>query len=463
MIGGAKLNIVIAGGGKIGIALASQLAKENHDITLIDNDRQLVSSISALLDIMVLYGNSASLITQREAGVASADLFIATASEDELNILSCITAKKLGCQNTVARVRNPEYFAQLYFLRDELGLSMTVNPEWIAAEEIFRLTELPGFLKRDVFAHGRAEIVEIELPENSSLHGIVLSELYSKLKVRVLVCAVRRGDSAVIPSGSFRLESGDKLYLTAAATELASLLWALGKTRRKTKEVMLVGGSRIAQYLALMLIKTGARVRIIENQPERCRKLAETIPKAAIICADGTSQATLTEEHIESMDTVVTLTNIDEENMVVSMYADHIGVKQVITKSNRTEYSSIFSGRGIGSVISPKQLCTQEIIRFVRALQNKSGSSVVAVHRLADGAIDALEFEVTDATNFKSTALKDIPFKPNTLICCIIRIGRVIIPNGSDTLEPGDDVVVLTAAERVVLDLNDIFAEENRP
>jgi trk system potassium uptake protein TrkA len=454
------MKIVIVGGGKVGFSLADQLTREGHDVTLIDNDRRVVNWVTDTLDMMAMYGNGAELSVQRAADVEHADLLIAATPQDELNMICCIIARKLGCQNTIARVRDVEYMEQMYFLREELGLSMTINPELTAAREIFRLMQLPGFLRRDSFAKGRVEIVELDLPKNSPLDGVQLMELPKKLKMNILVCAIERDGEVYIPAGSFRLHGGDKIYVTAPATVLVELIRSLGMRTHKTKSVLIIGGSRIAQYLTPMLLKTGTRVKIIESNPERSMFLAEILPEATIIQNDGSNQAVLLSENIEQMDTVVTLTNMDEENLIISMYANHIGVPQVITKINRTEYNEVFRNKGIDCVISPKLLCAQGIVRYVRAMQNTDGSSVLTMHRLVDGRVEALEFNVTESTLHLGETLRDITLKPNLLIACINRMGRIIIPGGSDYMAAGDTVVVVTSSDRVILDLNDIFAAE---
>ncbi len=451
------MKIVIVGGGKVGRTLADQLAREKHDIMLIDNDREVVAMLSAQLDIMVMYGNGASMHTLQAAEVGSSDLMIAVTPMDELNFMCCVIARKLGCPNTIARIRDPEYHEQLYFLRDELGLSMTVNPEWTAAIEIARLLEIPGFLKRDSFAKGRAEIVEIVVQPESVLCGLPLQEIHRKLKVRVLVCAAERGAQVFIPDGRFTLEAGDKLYVTAATGQLGDLLRGLGIRSRKAKDVLIIGGSRIALTLSAMLVRSGTRVKIIERSAERAQKLAELLPEAVIINADGTNQETLNMENISQMDAVITLTNFDEENLIISMFANYLGVPQVITKINRTEYTDVFRDKGIDCVVSPKLLCAQNIVRYVRAMQNTSGSSVITMYHLVNNRVEALEFLVTDSTLNLGKTLSEIHLKPDILIACINRAGHVIIPGGGDTIENGDTVIVVTASGRVILDLNDIF------
>ena len=456
------MKIVIVGGGKVGIALAAQLTREGHDITLIESNREKTLRLSGLLDIRILNGNGASLGVLREADTHHSDLLIAATHQDEINMMCCIVARKMGCKNTIARIRDAAYLEQMYLLKNELGLSMTITPEQITAREIFRLMQIPGFLKRDTFAKGRVEIVELVAKPGGLLDGISLVELSRKLKVKVLVCAVQRGEDAYIPDGSFVVRQGDKIYVTAPSTDLAALMDDLGIKQHRVRDAMLIGGSRIAAYLTRMLVKSGVRVKLLERDARRAETLAEYLPGATIIHADGTDQNILREENIERMDSVVTLTNMDEENLVVSLFANKLGVSQVITKLNRTEYTELFAGSGLDCIISPKQLCAQAIIRYVRAMQNRDGSSVLAVHHLVDGKVEAMEFNVTESTRNRGIPLKDIQLKPNVLLASIGRMNRSILPGGNDTMELGDSVVVVTVSDRVLLDLNDIFAEEER-
>ena len=452
-----KMRIVIVGDGKVGYTLTRQLSRENHDVVVIDSNREVLRLATESLDVMTINGNGASLRVQREAGVSESDLLIAATSADEINLICCIIARKLGCRHTIARMRNPEYAEQLVFLKDELGLSMTINPESAAAREIFRVLQFPSFLKRDSFAKGRVEIVELVLREQSSLCGKQLSELYSTAKVKVLVCAVERGDGVYIPDGSFRLEAGDKLYVTASVQDLTALISHLGLETRRIRNVLIVGGSRIAYYLATSLIATGTEVKIIEHKEDRCLQLAELLPKATIIHADGTDKEVLLSEGIESTDAVVTLTNLDEENLLISMYANFLGVPKVVTKINRTEYNEVFRDKGIDCVVSPKLLCSNDIVRYVRAMQNTTGGSVLTLHRLVDDRAEALEFRASENTRNLGRTLKEVTLKPNILLACINRNGRIIIPSGGDSIELGDTVIVVTTVDRQILDLNDIF------
>ena len=318
------MQIIIVGDGKVGVALTEQLSSEGHDITVIDSNPKVLEQSLESYDVMVVHGNGASIGVLKEAGVEDAHLLIAATSRDETNLLTCIVAKKLGAKHTIARVRNPEYAEQLVLMRDELGLSMTINPELAAAREIHHLLQFPSFLKRDSFAKGRVEIVEIHVGEDSKLAGIPLNRLYEIARVRVLVCVVERGGTVHIPDGSFTLQAGDNIYVTADSQDLAQLIKHLGIVKQKVRNAIIVGGSRIAYYLAMRCLHAGLGVKIIEQNHERCVELAELLPSAVIIEADGSRQDILAAEGISSTDAVITLTNMDEENLIISMYASHI-------------------------------------------------------------------------------------------------------------------------------------------
>lgn len=452
------MKVVIVGDGKVGFTLADQLAKEGHDVVVIDKNKAVLNQLSEQLDVMVIPGNGASLTVQREAGVGESDVLIAATSADEINLLCCILGRKLGCKHTIARVRNPEYAEHMYFLKDELGLSMTINPELAAAREIFRLLRFPSFLKRESFAKGRVEIVEIDLKPGNPLVGKSLMQLQQVIGVRVLVCAVQRQEEVHIPTGSFVLQEGDQIYVTASSGNLLHLVRSLNLIRLRVRNVLLVGGSRIAHYLGLMLTESGISVKIIEMQQHRCEELCELLPKATVVCGDGTDKQVLLSEGIEQMDAVVSLTDMDEENLLVSTYARHLQVPKVLTKINRMEYIDVYREMGIGSAISPKLLCATDIVRYVRAMQNTTGGAVLAIHYLVDGQVEALEFTVTKGTKYLGQTLTQITLKPDLLIACINRRGTVIIPKGSDTLEQGDTVIVVSKGSHTIYDLNDIFA-----
>lgn len=457
---GTRMNIIIVGDGKVGAALATQLSAEGHDITIIDSNSQVLNHSAEKLDVMAVIGNGASMATLQEAGADAADLLIAATSRDELNLLTCLTAKKVGAKHTIARVRNPEYADQLVSMRDELGLSMTVNPEQAAAHEAYQLLQFPSFLKRESFAKGRVEIVAVPVEPGSKLAGIPLFKLYEIAGVNVLICAVEREDGVHIPSGSFTLQGGDTIYVTAGLPDLARLVKNLQLVERKVKNLLIIGGSRIAFYLAHRCLSSGMSVKIIERDHARCVALAESLPAAVIIEGDGSRQDVLDAEGLRQTDAVVTLTGMDEENLILSMFASHVGVPKVITKINRIEYADVFRKLGIGSVISPKGLCCSNIVRYVRAMTSASGiDSVLALHSIVDGQVEALEFLAGPDTRHCGETLKDIPLKKGILVACITHEGKTILPKGDSRFYPGDTVIVVTAGDRVISDLEDIYAD----
>ena len=454
------MKIVIVGDGKVGFALTVQLSKEGHDIVVIDSNKSLLDDVQQSLDVSVVHGNGATTRIQRLANVENSDLLIAATSADETNILCCIVARRLGCKRTIARIRNPEYYNQLSQLKDDLGLNMMINPELATANEIYRLLQFPSFLKRDSFAKGRVEIVEVELREDSPLIGIKLYQLSKKVQVKVLVCAVERGNQIFIPDGNFQLESGDKLSFTASSGDLTKLIRNLGLEQKKIRSAMIIGGSKIAFYLAESLLNAGVSVKLIEIDEEKCVELADTLPKAAIIHADGSDKSVLDSEGLAETDAVVTLTDIDEENLIISMYANYLGTYKVITKLNRTEYSEVLSGKGIDCVVSLKDLCCENIVRYVRALGNRKGESAISLHRLVGDKVEALEFRAAAQLPQIGKRLADVKLQPNTLIASLNRKGKTIIPQGTDTIEKDDIVVVVADSDRVINNLSDIFVDE---
>lgn len=453
------MNIVIVGDGKVGQALTVQLAKEGHNVVVIDSNRLVLEEAQQSLDINVVHGNGATIKIQNQANVSSSDLLIAATSMDETNLLCCITAHRLGCSHTIARVRNPEYFSQLYDWKDDLGLSMMINPELATASEIYRLLQFPSFLRRDSFAKGRVEIVEIELNKDSFLDGCALMDFDKKVKVKVLVCAVQRGNEVFIPGGSFQLKGGDRLHVTASSSNLAKLIRNLGVTQRKIRDVMIIGGSRIGFYLAAELLRSGVDVKLIEKDQNRCMELSEALPKATIINADGSDRNILDTEGLARTDAVVTLTDFDEENLIISMYANYLGTYKVITKINRTEFNEVLTDKGIDCAVSPKDLCTTDIMRYVRAMGNRRGGTVTTLHRIVEDRVDALEFQVSKNMSHLGRPLSQLKLKSGTLIACINRRGRTIIPSGGDCIEAGDSVIVVAAADRAIQDLQDIFLD----
>ncbi len=452
------MKIVIVGDGKVGQALTGRLAEAGHDVVVIDSSPKALRTSVEIHDVMGVNGNGASYAVQKEAGVGEADLLIAATSGDELNLLCCMLAKKLGARHTIARVRNPDYADQLVLMKEELGLSMTVNPELAAAREIARMLRFPSALKLDSFARGQVELVEIKVKADSPLLGQALYALSSRLGIRILICAVRRGEEVYIPTGDFVLQEGDKITITASPSELDSLFRKLGIYRHKIHRVMVVGGGRIAYYLAKQLLRLGMSVKIIEQDAARCEQLSEALPKAHIILGDGTERELLEEEGIADMDALVAVTGMDEENIIISMYAGTLGLAKVVTKINRMSFQEILDGAGIESVITPKGITVNQIIRYVRAMDNSKGSNVETLHRIVGGRVEALEFNVAKNCQGELTGipLKDLRTRKDLLIACIIRGQQIIYPGGNDTIEERDNVIVVTTGHQLQ-DLSDIL------
>ena len=451
------MNIVIVGDGKVGYTLASELSREGHDIVIIDKNERVLGGAQDTLDVMTVTGNGASLEIQKEAGVKDSDLLIAATSSDEVNILSCVLARRLGCANTIARVRNPEYESQLSFLRDDLGLSMTVNPEKSAAHEIFSLLQFPTFLNRDTFSRGRIELVELMIRPDSILSGVELNKFYDIVKVKVLICVVDRNGAITIPSGDFVLMAGDKITVTAASSNLAMFIKNLNISNVKVHNVVIIGGSRTAVYLAAELVKSRVSVKIIEKDPQRCLELSGLLPDVLILEGDGSSVALIESEDIANADAVVTLTGIDEENLIISMYAKSLGVPKCIPKINNVEYGNILKNTGVESFVVPKRLTTEKIVRYVRAMESTSGGQVVSLIRIANGTAEALEFTVSDDFGGNSIPFSSLDIKDSILIACILRGASIIIPGGSDYLQSGDDVIIVAPTNNAIIDLNDIL------
>ena len=452
------MKIIVAGGGKVGVTLVHQLSAEGHDLTLIDQRRGVLTDVANDFDIMSVQGNCAAMEVLLAAGVKDADLLIAATNADEVNLLCCMTAHGINSKiHTIARIRNPEYTDQIFQMRDSFGLSFTVNPERQAAVEIERLLKYPGFLRRDTFANGRSEIVELRIDSDSKLCGISLSEMYRTVKTRVLVCTVVRSGEAVSPKGDFVLQNGDKIYITAPTANLTQLLKNLGVITRKVRRVILCGGDRISFYLAEMLQKDNIRVTIIEQNERRCRELSEELPNTSITWGDCSSQAQLEEEGIQDADAVITLTGIDEMNMIVSLYAASRKVSQVITKIGRPENARLADSLNLGSIICPRELSSNTIVRYVRAMQNQTGAAL-SVHSIADGQAEAVEFRVEESTPHCGTPLKELKLKPNVLIAGITHGNRSQVPGGDSVFFPGDSIVIVTSGRGAIRQLADIFA-----
>lgn len=452
------MNIIIAGDGTVGSNIAKQLSAEGHNITVVDSNSQVLEASVESYDAMAVKGNCASMAVLKEAKVESADLLIAATNADEINLLCCTTAHGLNPNiHTIARIRNPEYTDQIYAMRDIFGLSLVVNPEKQTAVEIERLLKYPGFSQRDTFAKGKAEIVELRVESGSKLCNVPLNQLSNVAKCSVLVCAVIRGGKAVAPNGSFVIEEGDRVFFTAPTNNLAKLLKNLNVISRRVKRVMLVGGGKVCFYLAQLLVKDGMSVRIIEQDPVRCRHLAESLPEVDVFKGNGTELEVLDSEGIDECDALVTLTGTDELNMIISLYGNSKEVPNVITKLNSVESHAIIDNLSLKSVVCPKELCSEGIIRYVRAMQNQSGAAI-SVHTIADGQAEAVEFPVEEDTPHCGVPLKNIKTKENVLIASITNGSKTVIPNGDSVYRAGDILVVVSSGRGKIRQLNDIFA-----
>lgn len=451
------MKILIVGVGKVGAALARQLSREKHDLTLIDINSLVLQAGVESFDVRTLRGNGASASILREADVDTADLLIATTGEDELNLLCCLTAHSLNPRlHTIARIRNPEYREQAYAMRGVFGLSMAINPEMQAATEIERLLKYPGFLKRETFARGRLEIVEVLVDEDSPLRDVSLMTLGNVVKCRVLVCSVLRGGKAIIPGGNFVVKEGDRLFVTATTKNLSTLLRNLGLINHPAKRVMLAGGGHVSYYLAQRLAKSGVAVQIFERNLARCEELAELLPNVSILHGDVSDQTLLDSEGVADCDAFVSLTGLDELNVMMSMFAHSRGVPQVITKLGRLESSELLNSLPLGSVLSPKELCTNTIVRYVRAMQNQTGAAL-AIHMIADGQVEAAEFVVDDTTRQIGVPLRELKLRRGVLVAGISHGINTEIPDGNTALQKGDIVVIVSEEDREVHQLNDIF------
>ncbi len=448
--------IIIVGLGKLGSTLTKQLSTEGHDIVVVDPDNSVVSSTVDAYDVMGICGNGATYEVLKEAGAAKAKLIIAATGSDELNILCCLFAKHMGTENTIARVRNPDYAGQSQFLRNDLGISMTVNPEYETANEISRIIRFPSAANLDSFAGGRVEIARVRIHSDNPLCDMPIHEMRKKAKAKVIICAVQRNESVFIPSGDFVLHCDDVISITGTRAELSSFMKQTGVYKQKIKNVMIVGGGRIAYYLAKLLSDTGRNIKLIELKDERCRHMSDMLDDVTVIHGDGTDQDILEEQCIDGQDALIALTGIDEENIIVSMYAESKGVNKVITKVNRHSYS-ILNDIGLETVVSPQIVAGNLVTRYVRALHNSAGNSQIqTLYKLVGGKVEAAEFIVPEDAGYLNIPFKELELMPNLLIGCIIRNGKIIFPGGDDVMKANDSVIVVTAG-RIIEDLHDIF------
>lgn len=454
------MKIIIIGTGKVGFSLAEQLLNEKHDITIVDTQDSALRRATDALDIMSVKGNGVSTDTLREAGAEDADLLVAATNSDEVNMVCCLTAKHLGAKYTIARIRNPEYNLGLHELKKNMGIDMVINPENATAVEISRLLRFPSAANIETFCRGRVELMGFRLQEGDFLVNQPLHALSAQVKqLSLLVCAVDRDGEVTIPNGSFVPQVGDKLYLIGRPTSLDQFFRLLGRYSPKVKTVFIVGGGKISVYLTAILEKMKMRVKIVELSEKRCRLVSEMMPRTTVICGDGTDQELLESERMSAADAFVALTDRDEDNLIISLYAMQQGMHKVVTKCNRQNYTGIARAVGLDSVISPKLITAAQILQLVRGMQNSQGSVMNTLYRIADGKTEAMEFTVGPSTRHLNVPLRDLHLHKGILIAVIMRDVEIIIPEGSSCIQEGDSVIIISR-DRPIQDLNDIYAEE---
>lgn len=450
------MNIIIVGCGKVGLTMADQLCQEGHAITIIDTDQERLEAAVASMDIQGILGNGTSYRIQMEAGIAQADLLVAVTNLDEINMLSCLIARKAGNCQTIARVRDPGYYEDIQFLKEELGLSMAINPEWQAALDIFRLLQIPSALDVDTFDKSRVNMIRFVVGENSPLVGKNMMAVNDLLDGKMLVCIRERDGEIVIPSGATDLQPGDTIFVVIPMVEIAAVLHKLELQNRPIRSATIAGGSSISEYLAIMLQRAKMQVKIIDSDRERCEELAERLPKANIIHGDSTDRTLLLEEGLPDTEAFIALTGLDEENILLALYAEKVSKAKVVTKVSRIDFAEVVEDLPLGSVIYPKNIVAESIVRHVRAMENASGNNVETLYRLLDGRVEAMEFVVRPGSaGITGIKLQNLNIKKEILVCAINRRGRVMVPTGQDTIEEGDIVVIVTT-QKGIRDLGDI-------
>lgn len=438
------MKIVIVGCGNVGATLAEQLSKEGHNITIVDEKEEVVKDISNTYDVMGIVGNGAVYSTQLEAGVNKADLMIAVTGKDELNLLCCLIAKKAGGCHTVARVSDPIYYKEIAYIKEELGLSLVINPEYAVANEISRLLKFPSALRIDTFTKGRVELVKYRIGDGSVLADMSLKEVSSKFKSDILICIVEHGEELFIPNGDFILKNGDEITIVAASVKIATFFRKIGIPTMRAKATMIIGGGETSYYLAKQLIDMGIQVKIIDKSKERCNELCELLPEAIIINGDGTDRETLMEEGMDKTEAFVSMTNFDEENIMLSLFAKSLSKAKIITRVHRIAYDEIIDNMDLGSIIYPKYVTAEFIIKFVRAMHNSLGSNIETLYRLNDNRVEALEFLIREDCPLIGIPLQELKLKKNILVCSINHRGNIQTPSGQSVMNIGDTVVVVT-------------------
>lgn len=450
------MNIIIVGCGKVGLTLADQLRQEDHTITLVDLNQERLNDAVNSMDVQGVLGNGTSLSTLNEAGIQDTDLLIAVTDHDELNMLSCLIGRKAGGCQTIARVRNPSYYQDVNYIKDELGLAMVINPEMAAAQDIFRLLQIPSALEVDTFDKGKVNMIRMRLDEKNPLCGKNMMAVNGMLGGKMLVCIRERDGEIVIPNGSTDLRAGDMISVVIPMTEIGSVLHKLKQQQRNIRSVMIAGGGNTTVYLALLLLRAGIDVKIIEADHNRCQELAERLPAAKIICGDPIDKDLLQEEGLRAAEAFVCLTGLDEENIMLALYADKVSKAKVVTKIGRIDFEEVIAELPLGSVVYPKNITAETIVRYVRAMENASGNNVETLYRIMEGRVEAMEFVVRPgASQIVGVPLSKLELKKNLLVCSINRDGRIITPTGQDVFMEGDIVVVVTT-HKGIRDLGDI-------
>lgn len=438
------LKIIIVGCGKVGANLVDQLSKEGHDITVIDKKAEKIQDITNTYDVMGLVGNGASYSTQMEAGIEETDLIIAVTDSDELNLLCCTVAKRVGKCAAIARVRTPDYSEETGYLREQLGLALIINPDLEAAREVARILYLPTALEVNSFAHGQAELVKFKVPEGNLLNGLSLAYLGKNITNDILICAVERNGEVYMPNGDFVLQSGDVVSFVSERHIARDFLKQIGLATRQVKDTMIIGASKAAYYLAKELLNMGISVKIIEKEKENCESLSVKLPKAIIINGDGTDPDILKEEGIETVQSFIPLTGIDEENIMLTLYAKQVSKAKVVTKINRVNYKQVINNLDLGSLVYPKYITSEAIIAYVRAKKNSMGSNIETLYHMFDSRVEAIEFIVEENSKVSGVPIKDLKLKKDVLISFINHNGHIIIPTGNDEIEDGDTVMIVT-------------------
>lgn len=453
------MRIIIVGSGKVGFTIAENLANENHDITIIDTQDTPLRKASEMLDVLTIKGNGASISVLKSAGIEKTDTLIAVTGSDEVNMVCCFTAKKLGAKYTIARIRDYEYAQEINHLKSELEIDVAINPEHATATQISRLLRFPNALDIETFYRGRIELIGFRALESDIITGKPLTIVRRQLKnIPILFCAVEHDGKTIIPNGTTVLTPNDKVYVIGDVVNISKFFKILGRITQRVKNTFIIGGGRIGIYLSKLLSATNINVKIVEFDSTKCTELCEILPKALVVNGDGTDQELLDSEDLAQASSFVALTGRDEDNLITALYAKQQGVPKVIAKINRQNYYSIIDGIGLDCVISPKTITAYAILQKIRAMQNSQGSRMESLYRIANGSAEALEFTVVESTRYRNIPLKDLKLKKGVLLGVIVRNGKMIIPEGSDYIDIGDNIIIVTSRPSI-LDINDIYDE----